>query len=1200
MNKTKKIISLLLSLIMALSVFSIVPFTAGAAEAEVAETGAKSGTTGDCTWTLDDNGVLTISGNGEMDNYDDTYNGSWVTTAPWGGYSFNSVVIESGVTSIGEDAFQGCTGLKSVTIPVSVTSIGSSAFEDCTGLTSITIPDSVTNIGNRAFFDCTGLTSVTIGNSVTSIGKRAFSGCTGLTSVTIPDSVTNIGEYAFSGCTGLTSIHIPDSVTSIDKYAFTKCTGLKSVTIPDSVTSIGERAFEYCTGLTSITIPDSVTSIGWGAFSGCSRLTSVTIGNSVTSIGRSAFDDCTSLTSVTIPDSVTSIGYSAFSGCTGLTSVTIPDSVTSIGKYAFTKCTGLTNVTIPDSVTSIGGWAFSGCTGLTSVTIPDSVTSIGTSAFEYTAWYNNQPDGLVYAGKVAYGMKGSCSSEVVIKDGTVSITAYAFSGCSKLTSINIPDSVTSIGYEAFSSCWRLTSIDIPDSVTSIGGEAFEGCTGLTSITIPDSVTSIGEKAFGYYYDRGYKKISGFKIYGNKDTEAEKYAKENGFSFIPIIGLCNKCKAPIPVSNIDVKYDTTCTEDGIAYWHCGKCGELGESVLPALGHDYKAVVTHPTCIKDGYTTHTCSRCKDSYKDNQVKALGHDYHTVVTPPTCTKDGGTSHTCSRCKDTYVTDQVKALGHDYHQVSVTPPTCTEDGYTTYTCSRCNDTYVTDKVAALGHDYDLNVKKDPTATLPGIMTAECKRCPEKKNVVLPALNEEDYTLTKTAETGKATYTLKDKTYGVYKTVADAPEGWYASGTTGDCTWVKEGSVLTISVTDPSVNSFDKGTANYNNTSPAPWKDSDITDVIINEGVTRIGSYAFCECKKLKSVSISDTVTTIGFSAFYDCTSLTDVKMPNSLWYTGDSVFNGCTSLKNITIPNSISKIESFTFARSGLTNITIPESVYSIQDYAFSSCRDLKSVTILNPHLVVYKDQTNFSGTQKALGWYIDDYGDDKKIPDFTIYGYKGSNVEKFANNNSFKFIGLDQKTDSATGISVVIPESHNIRVKELTEKNGISAVNDMLYGCKATKAYDIEVTQTIYVVSYDNPSQLLVDKPGNNMQIKIPCADKTATVYRKEKDGGFTKINAIYEDGYMVIYTDRAGTFALTVPCKTALGDVDGNEEVDVKDATWIQRLVAGIEIPFTVDDKYADIDGDGEVNIMDATAIQYYLIKSKNPYKIGQSIA
>ena len=186
--------------------------------------------------------------------------------------------------------------------------------------------------------------------------------------------------------------------------------------------------------------------------------------------------------------------------------VTIPErvtydgatySVTSIGEFAFKDCTGLTSVTIPTSVTSIGEEAFRCCTGLTSVTIPNSVTEIGYSAFGGTPWYNNQPDGVVYIGKVAYEFKGEMASgtAINIKEGTVSISGYAFYGCTGLTSITIPNSVTSIGEFAFSGCTGLTSVTIPSSVTSIGKSAFSGCTGLTSVTIPNSVTEIGWSAF---------------------------------------------------------------------------------------------------------------------------------------------------------------------------------------------------------------------------------------------------------------------------------------------------------------------------------------------------------------------------------------------------------------------------------------------------------------------------------------------------------------------------------------------------------------------------------------------------------------------------------------------------------------------------------------------------------------------------------
>ena len=486
--------------------------------------------------------AVTYRGN-SYDEYSGEYTGDVVIPET---VTYNSVTYS--VTSIGHFAFGGCRGLTSIEIPNSVTGFGNYAFRYCRDLTSIEIPNSVTSIGSYAFEGCSGLTSIEIPNSVTSIGESAFEGCSGLTSIEIPNSVTSIGDGAFDGtawynnqpngliyagkvlykykgtmpdntsitikdgtlgiaggafynCDGLTSVVIGNSVTSIGDWAFYDCSGLTSIEIPGSVTSIGESAFRDCSGLTSIEIPNSVTSIGSYAFSSCLGLTSVTIGNSVTSIGSYAFSDCSGLTSVTIGNSVTSIGNYAFNGCSRLTSIEIPNSVTSIGDYAFYSCSGLTSVVIGNSVTSIGEGAFNGCSEIKRFTIPNSVTSIGNNAFYGTAWYDNQPDGLIYAGKVLYEYKGTMPGnyEIVVKDGTLGIAGGAFQFCSGLTSIVIPNSVTSIGDWAFSYCSRLTSIEIPNSVTSIGSSAFSDCERLTSIEIPNSVTSIGRSAFSGCY-----------------------------------------------------------------------------------------------------------------------------------------------------------------------------------------------------------------------------------------------------------------------------------------------------------------------------------------------------------------------------------------------------------------------------------------------------------------------------------------------------------------------------------------------------------------------------------------------------------------------------------------------------------------------------------------------------------------------------
>ena len=233
-------------------------------------------------------------------------------------------------------------------------------------------------------------------------------------------------------------------------------------------------------------------------------------------------------------------------------------SVTSIGGVAFYGCSGLTSVTIPNSVTSIGSGAFDGCSALTSITIPNSVTSIGDRAFYKTSWYNNQPDGLVYAGKVAYKYKGTMppKTSISIKDGTLGIGAGAFISCSGLTSVTIPNSmitiggaafmycsgltsvaipngVTKIGGSTFSGCSGLTSITIPNSVTDIGGSAFYGCSGLTSIIIPNSVTNIGDKAFSYCYglQSVYSKIEDVFTINENIFNANTYTKAK--LYVPI-------------------------------------------------------------------------------------------------------------------------------------------------------------------------------------------------------------------------------------------------------------------------------------------------------------------------------------------------------------------------------------------------------------------------------------------------------------------------------------------------------------------------------------------------------------------------------------------------------------------------------------------------------------------------------------------
>ena len=891
-------------------------------------------------------------------------------------------IIPTQVTCIGDGAFMSCRNLTSVTIPDSVTSICRGAFSGCSNLASVTIPDSVTYLDAAVFVNCTALQSVKIPDGVDFIQPDTFNNCTALTSVTIPDSVTFIGQYAFSGCSGLTSVKIPNGVFGIREHAFHGCTSLTSVTIPSGLASINEWTFSNCVRLAKVTIPKSVTSIGVDAFSNCDSLTDVYYAGTAADWAKISIsegnEDLTSAALRCAPASLSApavtggndsqgrptLKWKAVSGAAKYEVYRARSKNGDYIKYSTVTGTSYTNISYIEngntyyykvralkSDGTAGAWS-----SVVSVTYrkPAAATVASGKCGDSAKWTLDAAGTLTISGTGAtydFFNDYNCTApwydaelrlqikKAVVNKGITYVGTYAFRDCAELTSVSLPAGLEEMGSSVFRYCESLTSITIPAGVTSIGGDFFYGCASLKSVTLPDSLWDAGGCTF-----MDCASLTSVRLPANLRDIAWWMFKD----------CTSLTSVTIPRGTVEVKKEAF---DG--------CTSLKNVTFTGSAADWKGVTIRP-----GNTALTSAA---------IKCTGS---TVLTAPTLTlsvsKKGQPTLKWSAVSGaagyqlwcSY--DSGDGTGPWYHWLtnldkgtaSFTDDRELEKGRTyTYKVRAVTSsgavgsfskevTFTYNPAASLAAPTvtaGLDDQGYPALTWPAVPDAAryevYRAASEDGNFAqLAAVTSNSYTNSAVLTDGAAYYYKvraldSDGEAGPFSDVVSvtytARPALVASGKCGDsASWKLDADgVLTITGAGPMADYSQHASDNC-----APWRTyaNDIKKVVVQKGVTAIGSYAFASLERVISVTLPEGVTSIGSSAFENCGlmaygGLGAVTLPEGLTTIGSSAFSG-SYMDSLTLPESLRTIGGAAFEKSPLKTLTIPGGVTSIGNGAFKS----------------------------------------------------------------------------------------------------------------------------------------------------------------------------------------------------------------------------------------------------------------------------
>lgn len=914
-------------------------------------------------------GVLIISGTGEIDDsaFDcDTH--------------FNAVVIEEGITSIGERAFYECTAIESVTLPSSLVSIGSSAFCDCTALKTVSFSEGLETIGGSAF-RYTGLTEVTVPASVTSIGNFAFD-CSSLTSATILNPECTLGTDAIYS--GAEIIGYADSTAE----AYAVSGGLRFTDIETGESSFRGSCGDTCEyfldeGVLTI---EGTGAISENAFKYRTDFTSVIIGEGITSIGADAFYDCEYLTSVALPESLTEIGSEAF--CySGITEITIPAGVVSVGHNAFSSCYSLEKITFLGSDCEIYDYYSTIYSGAVIAGYPGSGAE--TYARDYNRIFMNLETGeTATVGNCGETATYTLSAGVLTISGTGAVSDYAFSGewfsdYDTIEKVIIEEGITAIGINSFDYCYNISSISIPSTVTSIPASAISG-TNISEFTLSPENTS-------YVYEDGI-------LYNTDKTVLCAY----------ILNDVTSCTIPENVTKIESH--AFAGRDNLTEVVIPETvAEIGENAFISCYSLNNVTVLNPNCviadseltfagmastILTGYADSTLHAyalsCNAKFRDIETGGItgkcGEDaYFTfeggiIEITGTGAIDDYAFYNDSSVVSVIIGEGITSIGEysfgnceNLKQITL-PESLTAIGLYSFTEAALSEVVLSENVSEIGSGAFGGCVKLETLT---IMNPAC------------VIYDSSYTIySNTVIAGYADSTADAYALSYGRAFMDLETGKIVTkGVCGEtATYTLSEGVLTISGTG----AIDGDNFNYND---------DIISVIIEEGITTVGSQTFYSLENLNSVSFPSTVTAISADAFYDCDALRKIEISeeNSVYcYEDGYLFNPEKTViyaymlndeATLVVPSTVTEISANAFnGKYNLEKIEITENVAVIGEKAFYGCYNLSDIIIDNPACEIYDSRYTLGYNSSVV-----------------ITGYADSTAHAYALNYNLKFADME-----------------------------------------------------------------------------------------------------------------------------------------------------------------------------------------------------